>query len=375
MACIVLFSGCGNKYTGLDEPLKDTQPECATISDGGLAVKQGKWIYYLNGDNFTRHENERFSEYAGALIRMQEDGTQKAVVLNKDVSIFNVVGEKIYVCVYENSQSVIASLNIDGTNYKELTKFDDIYYGGGYGFSGEYIYYTENFRLFRMNLDGGNKIKITEFPIYNLRVGEDYIYFTRELDGEIDNLYKIVDGETNFVEITSSAAYVLQVDKEIAYYYILKNGTVYKYDAVNGTSTAVVFGGYTDYIFDEENGFYGISSTIEKNEETFDGIYVLPAGGGKKIQVSKNSGRCMVYYEGYIYYVNATILNQLYRCNLDGTVDELVSEEFVYDFDTLDIIDNYLYFLSDSDYDRIYRLNMDTLEVECLEYDDVSYVG
>ena len=51
------------------------------------------------------------------------------------------------------------------------------------------------------------------------------------------------------------------------------------------------------------------------------------------------------------------------------------AKEFVFDFDTLDIIDNYLYFISDSDYDRIYRLNMDTLETECIEYDDISYVG
>ncbi len=373
--CLCLLSGCSNKYTGLDKPLKDAEPQCETVSDGLLAAKQGKWIYYINGDNFTRHEGERFSEYAGALLRMKEDGTEKSIVIDKDVSLFNIRGEKIYLCIYENNQSVIASLNVDGTEYKELKRIDNIYYGGCYGFAGEYIYYTENFRLFRINVDGTNKVQITDFPIYNLRVGEKYAYFTREVDGEIENLYKIANGENSFVEITTSAAYVLQVEEDTAYYYILNNGTVYKYDAVNGTSEPVVFGGYTDYIFEEDNGFYGISSTIEREEETFDGIYIVPAGGGVKTKVSEHSGRCMAYYNGYIYYINATILNQLYRCNIDGTVDECVSEEFVFDFDTLDIIDNYLYFLSDSDYDRIYRLNMDTLETECIEYDDISYVG
>lgn len=371
----MLFTGCKKGYSGLSEPLKGAEPRCETVSDGGLAVKQGQWIYYINGDNFTRHEGERFSEYAGALIRMKEDGTEKAVVLNKDVSLFNIRNEKIYVCVYENNQSIVASLDIDGTNYKQLKIIDDIYYGGCYGFSGEYIYYTQNFMLYRMNLDGKNQIQLTDFPVYNVRVGEDYIYFTRELSDNIGNLYKMVDGEDSFIEITTSAAYVLAVNKETAYYYVLNNGAVYKYNAKQGTSEPIIYGGYTDYIFNEEAGFYGFSSTIERDNETFDGLYIIKTIDGKKTQISQNSGKCMAYYNGYIYYINATVLNQLYRCSLDGTVDQLVSEEFVYDFDTLDIVGNYLYFVSDSDYDRIYRLNMDTQKTECIEFDDISLVG
>ncbi len=375
LCCAVLFCACKKEYSGLKEPLSGAEPDAQVVSDGGLAVKQGQWIYYVNGDNFTRHEGERFSEYAGALLRMKTDGTEKAIVLDKDVSLFNIKGDKIYVCVYEKERSVVASLNIDGTNYKVLETIDDIYYGGCYGFGGDYIYYTKDFELYRMDLEGKNKTQITDFKIYNLRVDNKFSYFTRDLNGDIGSIYKIVNGEDSFVQVTKDAAYVLYTETDTAYYYMLKNGTVYKYDAAKGTSEAVVFGGYTDYLFCENNDFYAISSSVEKEEESFDGIYIVPAGGGQKKQISSNSGRCMAFYDGFIYYINLTTLNQLYRCSIDGTVDECVSEEFVFDYDTLDIVENYLYFLSDSDYDRIYRVNMESCEVECIEYDDISVVG
>lgn len=375
---IILLAGCSEteeEYSGLNEPLKNAEPDAPVVSDGGLAVKQGQWIYYINGDNFTRHTGERFSEYAGALIRMKEDGSEKAIVLNKDVSLFNVCGNKIYLCIYEENQSKIASVNVDGTEYKKLKIIDNIYYGGFYGFSGEYIYFTEDFMLYRMNNDGSNVVQITQFPVYNVRVSAEYVYFTREDEGEIGNLYKMIDGQTSFVEITASPTYVIDIDKDIAYYYILQNGNVYRYDAKTGRSKAIIFGGFTDYIFEEEAGFYGFSSTIERNNETYDGLYVISTSNGEKKKISENSGKCMAYYNGYIYYINATILNQLNKCSLDGSVDECLFEEIVFDFDTLDIVDNYMYFISDSDDGRIYRMNLDTEYIECIEYDDIAFVG
>ncbi len=373
--CVLLLTSCKGEYKGLEEPLKDASPNEETVSDGGIAARQGQWIYYVNGDNFTRHEGERFSDFAGALVRMKEDGSERAIVVNKDVSLFSIQGEKILLCVYENGASAVASVNIDGTGYKTLEKIDDIYWGGCFGFAGEYIYYTKNCLLYRMGSDGKNKTKITDFPVYNLRTGEEFSYFTKEIDGSIGTAYKIENGSNEFVEITKEAAYVVDVKENYAYYYILENGTVYKYEPVSGTAEAVVFGGYTDYLFCEKEGFYAFSTTVEREEQSFDGLYKVPVGGGAKEQLSSNSGRCMAYYNGYIYYVNVTKLNQLYRCSLDGAVDECVSEEYVYDFDTLDIVDNYLYFLSDSDYDRIYRLDMESNFVECIEYDDISIVG
>ena len=303
---MLLLASCKSDYKGLKEPLHGANPDENTVSDGGLAAKQGEWIYYVNGDNFTRHEGERFSTFAGALVRMKEDGSEKAIVVDKDVSLFSIQGETILLCVYEKGSSAVASVKIDGTGYKTLEKIDDIYLGGCFGFAGEYIYYTKNFLLYRMDILGKNKTKITDFPVYNLRTGDKYSYFTREIDESIGTAYKIENGKNDFVEITKESAYVVDVQAKYAYYYILKNGTVYKYEPASGTAEAVVFGGYTDYLFCEEEEFYVFSSTVEKEDESISGIYKVPAGGGAKEQLSSNSGRCMAYYNGYIYYVNVT---------------------------------------------------------------------
>lgn len=369
--CVLLLSGCSSGYKGLDKPLYVKDPLAPVVSDGGIASRQGEWIYYINGDNFTRHEGERFTAYAGALCRMKSDGSEKTVVLNKDVSLFNIFEGRIYVLVYEGG-SVIASLKIDGTDYKVHKTVDDIYYGGCYGFSNGYIYYTEGYKLYRLDKNGKNSKRLTDFSIYNLSVSGDYVYFTKDVNGEIGNVYKIKNGSDDCIEVTNSPAYVIDVKGDKAYYYVLQSGTVYEYDGITGTATPIVYGGYTDYLFNDEE--YFISYTLEsENDEA--GIYRIPAGGGAKERISENSGSMMQYHNGYLYYVNVSSLNMLFRVKADGTGEECVSEEFVYGYTPLDIVDDHMYFISDSDYDMIYRVSLVTGEGECIEYEDIAIVG
>lgn len=375
LLCIILFCGCSKKYTGLDKPLVVEDPLAPVTSNGGIALKQGQWIYYINGDNFTRAEGERFSVYAGALCRMKEDGSEKTIVVNKDICVFDYYNGRFYLCVYENGESVSASVKVDGTDYIEYRKIDDIFFGGCYGFLNGYIYYTKDFKLCRMDQEGKNQKKITDFKIYNLRAQGNYVYFTRDIDGDIGSIYKLKSGEADYVEVTKDPAYVLDIVGDTAYYYMLSSGTVYAYDGVKGTAESIIYGGYTDYLFNPQDDFNVISYTIESDDEAVGGIFTLNAQGGPKTQISSYSGKCMVYYEGYIYYINTDQLNQLYRVKIDGTSEECVSEEFIYDYISLDITDNYLYFLSDSDYDRIYRINLTDLTQECVEYDDIAIVG
>ena len=83
----------------------------------------------------------------------------------------------------------------------------------------------------------------------------------------------------------------------------------------------------------------------------------------------------MAYYDGYIYYINDSKLNYLYRAAIDGSSDECVMEDYIYDIDTLDVVDQWLYFFSAGDSDRIYRMNMEDLYIECVELEDIAIVG
>ncbi len=366
---VVLLCACSNDYSGLKKPLLGAQPEKQVISDGGVASRQGEWVYYINGDNFTRGEGERFHEFAGALCRMKTDGTQKDIVVDRDVSLFNIDGDKIYLCVYEGT-SCVASVNIDGSDYKVLKTVDDIYYGGSYAYQDGKIYYTRDFRLYSLDCAGEKETKITDFKIYNLRAGGGRVFFTREEDENIGNLYELSDD--GFHEITSTPAYLLCAEKDKAFYYMLGNGTVYEY--FSGSAEPVVYGGYTEYAFTDDT-YYVSASYTDENDNEISGIYAIPSGGGQKKQISENYGSCMAVCGDHLYYINKTKLNYLYRCALDGSCDECVCEEFILDNDTLDVLDKYIYFFSDGDYDRIYRIDTDTLETECVELEDVSVIG
>ena len=370
-----LLTGCAKEYKGLNQPLPQTDPNAPVSSNGGLALKQGQWIYYLNGDNFTRNQGERYSRYAGALCRMKEDTSDKSVVVDKDVCIFDYFDGRFYLLVYEEDNCKTASVKVDGTDYVVYKTIDDIFYGGCYGFLEGYIYYTKDFKLYRMDKNGKNNKKITDFPVYNLRAEDNYVYFTKDVNGDMGSVYKMKNGETDFVEITKDPAYVLDIIGDTAYYYMLANKTVYCYDAINGTSQSVIYGGYTDYCFSPMNEINVISYTIESDDEAVGGIFTLSHTGGPKTQISKNSGKNLTIHNGYLYYINVDQLNQLYRVKLDGTDEQMVSEEFIYDYVSLDIVGDYMYFLSDSDYDRIYRINLNDLTQECVEYDDIAIVG
>ena len=296
-----LLTGCSKQYTGLKEALPVQDSKAPVTSNGGLALQQGEWIYYLNGDNFTRQQGERYSRYAGALCRMKEDTSEKSVVVDKDVCIFDYYDGRFYLLVYEEDKCVSASVSVDGTDYKKYKAVDDIFYGGCYGFLNGYIYYTKDFKLYRMDKDGKNSEKLTDFPIYNLRAEDDYLFFTKDINGDIGSIYKLKNGETDFIEITKEPAYVLDIIGDNAYYYMLSNKTVYCYDVINGTAQSIIYGGYTDYCFSPENDFNIISYTIESDIDTVGGIFTLKSTGGPKTEISKNSGKNLTYHNGYVY--------------------------------------------------------------------------
>ena len=83
----------------------------------------------------------------------------------------------------------------------------------------------------------------------------------------------------------------------------------------------------------------------------------------------------MAVYDGYIYYINTSKLNKLYRCAVDGSVDECLDEEYIFDYDTLDILDGFVYFFSEDDYSRVYRVNCETKKTECVELEEFSDIG
>lgn len=376
---LLSMSGCKGDRPDINKnkPLPDSQPDEIVYSDSGKAARQGDWIYFINGDNYSRDE-ERVDTFRGALCRMKADGTNASVIIDLDVSVFNIENGNIYFVSYDNGDSYYCSIKIDGTQYKKILKIDNIYYGGCYDYINGIVYYTKDFKLYRMKNDGSSKKKITDFPIYNLRAGKQYAYFTQSVNDTIGSVYKVSHDGEDSQKITKSAAYVLNITDQYAYYYLIDNGFVYMYNHETGESTSITHGGYEEYLFVEDEGFSCVSYTQSdqsEEEQPKTGMYIIPYQDGTKQKISDDNASKMAYYKGYIYYVNESSTFELYRIKPDGTGRQLITDDYINEVEQLDIFDDWIYYFSENDEGRIYRVSVEDMTRKCIQIEDIGVVG
>lgn len=112
-----------------------------------------------------------------------------------------------------------------------------------------------------------------------------------------------------------------------------------------------------------------IAISVMPLEYSYDGSSVLPEQGilltdiyGNNIELlTRNYGTSLSFSDTHVYYSNKMDNGYLYRVSLDGTTDELVAKKEVI---TQLVHDGYSYFNSTDKV--IYRLNLDTLELESI---------
>lgn len=202
------------------------------------------------------------------------------------VSDLQIVGNNVYFIAGELNEPDIYRINTDGSGKIALSEHkgeeDKIWQ---IIVCGDFIYYKKNHGLYKMKLDGSNRVKILDSEdIYELiSVEGNKIYFTIW-----DDLYSVnIDG-TNCKKLTSKG------DN-----YIVSNGFVY----------------YTDYISLKETIIKKLS--LDTGTETILKKFVHPNNGVFGIIDQMN-----VYGE-WIYY-NDNLNNQIRKMKIDGTNDTAI---------------------------------------------------
>lgn len=101
----------------------------------GEVIEKHGWIYFLE-DTELSYEllDEEDNTSRGHLYRMKEDGTKTELLIDEQLTAFTIVDNKIYFSkygdfneegVFEYSEKVIASMNLDGSNQKVL--YNDVF--------------------------------------------------------------------------------------------------------------------------------------------------------------------------------------------------------------------------------------------------------
>lgn len=167
VVCCLFFTGCANYNYSVEGGPAASEQE---ISNGGLAVKKGNYIYYINGLGTTSSENEFGKPVKGSIVRMDLESGQKVIVVPKVVlssyykAGFFIFDDRIYYASPSmekdkngnrlSSYLDFFSVKINGSGTKKIITLTNN--------SFPYKFYKENGRVYLLYIDTTNQ------KVYNI---------------------------------------------------------------------------------------------------------------------------------------------------------------------------------------------------------------
>lgn len=176
-------------------------------------IIDGEYIYYSGMEDY---------QSPILLYRIQKDGNEKKLLVDKHISSFTVGPDKIYFA--NNEEGKIYESNLDGTNIKEIAteKVNDMIY-----YEGKLYYSTlEQLEFMFMGSNNIGAIKSIDLEKYEketlvddfssgLSIYKGYIYFS---DSNSDYELKRMNLDNKMVEELNIYTYEFGIDKDIIYF-------------------------------------------------------------------------------------------------------------------------------------------------------------
>lgn len=255
-----------------------------------IGVADG-WVYYVDGtlgDPMGSRGIYKIKDNED--IKLTDDDYIIDAVLYKG-SIYYALGPK----VGENSvvKSGLYKVDIDGRNKVKLSDQlvhniniykDYIYYSGISSVTIDNTISDENPGIFKMSIDGTSRIKIYDKPAGFLKLSGENIYFSNSSDK--GKLYRInIDG-TNEKKLNDDTSWDIQVDGNWIYY--------------------------------SNNPYDGHTAMIPPLDQTRGNIYKITVDGTDRTKLNSEVSRLSEVLDGWIYYSSWSD-NKSYKMKLDGS--------------------------------------------------------
>lgn len=254
MFIISLFSGCSMTN---DSSIKPTMGNSnGNINNGGIAAKQGDWIYFTSGESIYKEKidgSERvliINAHANSinvvndwiyysaqtyrndfLYKVKTDGTLEMSLFETNsgdwISGIHIVGDWIYFSVrsIENkSLNKLYKMKTDGSE----TKIIEIDNAEFLNFEGDWIYYAnrgDEWDIYKMRIDGSERTKLSTESVIEMNISDGWIYYISIGDSKI---YKMKFDGTNILKLSDERASDLNVSEDWIYYHNLKDYKLYK---------------------------------------------------------------------------------------------------------------------------------------------------
>lgn len=275
------------------------------------------WVYYINYKGLNKNN---------CLYRIKKDGKTREQITEDTPTYVVFDGEYIYYSEYinKNNSSNFAMYKIKSDGSEKQRIGDD--HGIGLYKVGNWIYYEnvdDNFKIYRMSIDGGDKKLICGDSAVNyMNVVGNWIYYCNNDDN--NNLYRIkVDGGEKQKLNCDNSRNINIVGEYIYYSGMNENdiGVLYKIKT-DGSEKKMLSDVDCSTSVEVKNGYvYGCGYHSK-------GVYKIKDDGTDYKNININESVISLHTVGdWIYYIrfNSTdMTNNLYKMKLDGSLDQRV---------------------------------------------------
>jgi len=260
----------------------------------------------------------------------------------------------------------------------------NIYNGGLFSEYGGRIYFSndqDGGALYVMNSDLSNARKLRNDKAVFINVDDNYIYYIKANDSRESDAGQMMFYNTGVYRIKKNGSELMAFTSKPSSYLTLKGNNVYfqRYDLGTGLSLyryqidgslerklvkeAVI----PVHIADNELYFTASSEGQGINKINLKSFITYPAYDG--------SYSCPIFRDGYIYFIDISDDNKIYRMNMDCT-DKLLLVDGRCSSYNITNSGIYLYYqLDDGDNSGIYRLKLDTMESTLLQAGSYKHIN
>ncbi|HOV24864.1 MAG TPA: stalk domain-containing protein [Pseudobacteroides sp.] len=231
----------------------------------------------------------------------------------------------------------------------------------------KYYYISPNGGIESKNHDGSNIFKIARDKAYQIVMMGDYIYYINMDDN--NTLYKVKTDGTSKTKLSNTGVYEIDTDNNSIYY--ISDYKIHKVGSEGEGKIQLNHDDAVSWIFIEGNDLLykvfnfdrgaRLKKTDLNNLNSVDIISDEPAG----FIVSNNNTNVDFWYahnehilDGWIYFVNKSDLNSIYKVKIDGTEKIKISDDFVEDSNDIEILGDYIYYKNYKDGNRYYRIKV-----------------
>lgn len=186
--CSLILSSCGYLIKNNDAMTEETltaRPNYGNVMNFSLAYCAGEKNYYVN--EMKHPDTGIVKKY----IVVDDNNGKQVDILDVNALSF-VIYENLIYFMNEDDNRSIYKMNIDGSDLKKVTE----YFGDNMNYSEGWIYYIvfdTDIKMFKVSIENGEKIELSKGPCLELNVKDDWIYYIKDSGGY--DLYRMkLDG-------------------------------------------------------------------------------------------------------------------------------------------------------------------------------------